>query len=237
MPAYTRSMSKEDSDKLKERKEMIRKADDLISNLIMRKNEVTRLLEGEMARAELGTIAIKLGSLSSDGTGNISTNSVLNAQRSAAEQVLQQFSEELVAIRTKVTLILSSLNVPEDSMFIQDPGTAPTPAMKFITIIQVIQSMSEWSSDIMDTWISYHVTRAQLKAKIGLQMLMSNQDFAETDDMCQAFVLWDCKMAKEMRTMLNTLLYNYITLEDIVLEATGNVAETPRPPSYSGLYI
>jgi hypothetical protein len=40
--------------------------------------------------------------------------------------------------------------------------------------------------------------------------------------MCQALVLWDCKMA-----MLNTLLFNYITLEDIVLEATGAVAETP----------
>jgi hypothetical protein len=33
-------------------------------------------------------------------------------------------------------------------------------------------------------------------------------------------------MAKEMRSMLNTLLFNYITLEEIVLEATGAVTET-----------
>ena len=44
--------------------------------------------------------------------------------------------------------------------------------------------------------------------------------------MCQALVLWDCKMAKEMRSMFNTLLFNYITLEEIVLEATGAVTET-----------
>ena len=228
-------MSKEDSAKEEERKEMIRKADDLICSLIMRKNQVTSLLEGEQARYDWEMI--KLTSLSYDAAGTISANTALNIQRVAAEQVLQQFSEDLAAIRTKVTLILSSLNEPEESMFIPDPRVAPTPAMKFITIIKVIQSMSKWSSDILDSWISYHITRAQLKSGIDVQRLMSNQAFAETDDMCQAFILWDCKMAKEMRTMLNTLLFNYITLEDIVLEATGNVAETPRPPSYSGLYI
>jgi hypothetical protein len=47
--------------------------------------------------------------------------------------------------------------------------------------------------------------------------------------MCQALVLWDCKMAKEMRSMLNTLLFNYITPEKIVLDApTGAVVETPH---------
>ena len=228
-------MSKEDSAKEEERKEMIRKADDLISSLIMRKNQVTSLLEGEQARYDWEMI--KLTSLSYDAAGTISANTALNIQRDAAEQVLQQFSEDLAAIRTKVTLILSSLNEPEESMFIPDPRVAPTPAMKFITIIKVIQSMSKWSSDILDSWISYHITRAQLKSGIDVQRLMSNQAFAETDDMCQALILWDCKMAKEMRTMLNTLLFNYTTLEDIVLEATGTVAETPHSFSYSSLYI
>ena len=228
-------MSKEDSAKEEERKEMIRKADDLISSLIMRKNQVTSLLEGEQARYDWEMI--KLTSLSSDATGTISANTALNIQRDAAEQVLQQFGEDLAAIRTKVTLILSSLNEPEESMFIPDPRMAPTPAMKFITIIKVIQSMSKWSSDILDSWISYHITRAQLKSGIDVQRLMSNQAFAETDDMCQALILWDCKMAKEMRTMLNTLLFNYTTLEDIVLEATGTVAEIPHSVRYSSLYI
>ena len=228
-------MSKEDSAKEEERKEMIRKADDLISSLIMRKNQVTSLLEGEQARYDWEMI--KLTSLSYDAAGTISANTALNIQRDAAEQVLQQFSEDLAAIRTKVTLILSSLNEPEESMFIPDPRMAPTPAMKFITIIKVIQSMSKWSSDILDSWISYHITRAQLKSGIDVQRLMSNQAFAETDDMCQALILWDCKMAKEMRTMLNTLLFNYTTLEDIVLEATGTVAEIPHSVRYSSLYI
>ena len=154
-------MSKEDSDKLKERKEIIQKADDLISSLAMRKKQVTILLEGELARADWGTI--RNTSLNPYVTGQISANSVLNILRSAAESVLQQFSEDLLAIRTKVTLLLSNLNEPEDSMFTQGHGP-PTPAMKFITIIQVIQSMAKWSSNIMDTWISYHITRKQLKA-------------------------------------------------------------------------
>jgi hypothetical protein len=55
--------------------------------------------------------------------------------------------------------------------------------------------------------------------------------------MCQALVLWDCKMAKEMRSMFNTLLFNYITLEEIVLEATGAVAETPHTPGYISIYV
>jgi hypothetical protein len=55
--------------------------------------------------------------------------------------------------------------------------------------------------------------------------------------MCQALVLWDFKRAKEMRSMLNTLLFNYITPEEIVLEATGAVAETPHTPGNISLYV
>ena len=198
-------MSAEESVKLKERKEIIQKADDLISSLAMRKNQVTNLLEGELARADWWMIRNNI--LNPDVMGQISSNSALNILRTATEPVLQQFSEDLVAIRTKVTLILSNLNEPEDSMFTQGHGP-PTPAMKFITIIQVIQSMAKWSSDIMDTWINYHITRNQLKADIDVRRLVADKTFGETDDMCQALVLWDCKMAKEMRSMLNTLLFN-----------------------------
>ena len=109
--------------------------------------------------------------------------------------------------------------------------------MKVITIIQVIQSMSKWSSDIMDTWVTYHTTRVQLKEGIDGNRLLTDKTFEKTDDMCQALILWDCKMAKEMKSMLNTLLFNYITLEDIVLEATGAVAETPHTPGYCSLYV
>ena len=66
---------------------------------------------------------------------------------------------------------------------------------------------------------------------------MTEQNFVDTDDICQAIVLLDCKMAKEMKTMLNTIVLNYITLEDIVLDATGTVAETPKSPGYSSLYV
>jgi hypothetical protein len=35
-------------------------------------------------------------------------------------------------------------------------------------------------------------------------------------DRGRAIAAWDCKMSGEMRATLNTLLYNYIALEDIV---------------------
>eukprot|EP00091_Calanus_sinicus_P012609 TRINITY_DN28283_c0_g1_i1.p1 TRINITY_DN28283_c0_g1~~TRINITY_DN28283_c0_g1_i1.p1 ORF type:complete len:151 (-),score=53.71 TRINITY_DN28283_c0_g1_i1:222-674(-) len=139
------------------------------------------------ARADWGMIRNNI--LNPDMMGQISSNSALNTLRSATEPILQQFSEDLVAIRTKVTLILSSINEPEDSMFAEGHGP-PTPAMKFI----------------MDTWINYHITRNHLKDAIDIKRLVTDKAFGETDDMCQALVLWDCKMAMEMRSMLNTLL-------------------------------
>ena len=53
----------------------------------------------------------------------------------------------------------------------------------------------------------------------------------------QAIALWDIKMAKETRSMLNILLFHYIVLEDIVLEATGSVAEQPRTPASLSMYV
>ena len=67
--------------------------------------------------------------------------------------------------------------------------------------------------------------------------MVADDTFQKTDEMCQALILWDCKMAKEMKSMLNTLLFHFITLEDMVLEATGSVAEIPHTPKYCSLYI
>jgi hypothetical protein len=68
--------------------------------------------------------------------------------------------------------------------------------------------------------------------------LVAGKTFGETDDIyVPGLVLWDCKMAKEMRSMFNTLRFNYSTLEEIVLEATGAVAETPHTPGYISLYV
>ena len=63
-------MSAEESVKLKERKEIIQKADDLISSLAMRKNQVTILLEGELARADWRMIRNNI--LNPDVMGQIS---------------------------------------------------------------------------------------------------------------------------------------------------------------------
>ena len=50
--------------------------------------------------------------------------------------------------------------------------------------------MAKWSSDIMDTWINYQITRNQLKAGIDVRRLVAGRTFGETDDiMSQALVL------------------------------------------------
>ena len=137
------------------------------------------------------------------------------------------FSEDLVAIRAKVTLLLSNI-INDDNEDIK---------MLITAAIKVIEKMVLWASQMMDNWINYHHTRNQLKEDIDVERLVADNTFQQTDDMCQALILWDCKMAKEMKSMLNTLLFHYITLEDMVLEATGSVAEMPQTPRNWSLYV
>ena len=141
----------------------------------------------------------------------------------SSEPALEQFSNDIVNIKTKIILILSNLNESEDetSMLTEEQEGESSPSNKFMTIIQVIQSMSEWSSSVLDGWIGYHMTRMQL-----LQAGNAN-----------AVDLLSIKMAKEMKSMLNDLLFYYLMLEDIVLDATGAVIETPKTPGYCGLYV
>ena len=229
------------NENLDERKEMIEKADELISKLDTRKDMVTELLEGELLK-QADWWFIKNTSLVLDSRGKISSNSILNNLRSLTEPILQMFSEDLVAIRTKVTLLLCNINDEneEDSLLTTaaSEGADPSnPAVQLMMVIQVIEQMDSWASQVMDNWISYHLTRNQLKEGIDVERLLADNTFQQTDDKCQALILWDCKMAKEMKSMLNSLLLHFITLEDMVLEATGSVAEIPRTPAYCPLYV
>ena len=226
---------------LDERKEMIKKADELISKMDTRKDMVTELLEGELLK-QADWWLIKNTSLVLDSRGQISSNSVLINLRSLTEPILQMFSEDLVAIRTKVTLLLSNINEAneDDSMLttaITEGADRSNPAVQLMMVIQVIEEMNSWASKVMDNWISYHLTRSQLKEGIDMERVVADSTFQQTDDKCQALILWDCKMAKETKSMLNTLLFHFITLEDMVLEATGSVAEIPRTPAYCPLYV
>ena len=226
---------------LDERKEMIKKADELISKMDTRKDMVTELLEGELLK-QADWWLIKNTSLVLDSRGQISANSVLSNLRGLTEPILQIFSEDLEAIRTKVTLLLSNINDAneDDSMLttaITEGADHSNPAVQLMMVIKVIEEMNSWASQVMDNWISYHLTRSQLKEGIDMERVVADSTFQQTDDKCQALILWDCKMAKETKSMLNTLLFHFITLEDMVLEATGSVAEIPRTPAYCPLYV
>ena len=117
--------------------------------------------------------------------------------------------------------------------------------------------MNQWVAGVMESWVAYHVTRCEAVLLAGMVILllrgqmMDNVDMAEMlksqDDMCQvkasqkssavqAIALWDIKMAKETRSTLNTLLFHYIVLEDILLTASGSVEEQPRDCTALSMY-
>ena len=135
---------------------------------------------------------------------------------------------------TKVTLILSSLGQGGQGGGVE-LGANPTPAMHFITLIKMIESMSRWGEQVMDRWVTCCLTRQQLKQGVDVSHLITSQ--GETGNMCQALALWNIKQAKEMRFTLTNLLYHYITIEDNVLEATGSVSVVHKRPSYHSLFV
>ena len=204
-----------------ESKEMFSKAgNELIWKLGIRKNAVTMLLKEELLEeAESGSI--RNISLQLDTNGQLSSNSVLNSLRSSAEPLLKQFSEDLVAIITEVTLILPNIRNNDDE--------EESMLMDFVT---VLDDMNLWTSEMMSTLIEYHLTRTKMKEGIDLEKLMADSTFQETDDMCQALILGDCKMAKEIKNMLNTLLFNYITLEGMVPEVLEEHHNERRSHNY-----
>ena len=215
---------------------MVARADALIESLSVRETKVMELLRGEMAITNWDMI--KDASLIVDLEGKITSNNLLKNFMGSTRPILEQFSEDLVAIRTKVTMIVSKLTEEEDeSMFYNDYSGEDSVAMKFVTIIQVIQSMADWSSAVFDNWINYHKNRAVLKTGIDVLSLLKDKDYCKKDDMCQSLMMLDCKMAKELKSILNTTLFHYVTLEDIVLDATGSVMDTPQTPGYSRLYV
>ena len=196
--------------------EMVKKTDEVLcicKLLGIRKNAVTMLLEGELLKeGELGSIWNT--SLQLDTNGQLLSNSVLNSLRSSTEPLLLQFIEDLVAIRAKVTLILS--NISNSMSTVTTGGADPSNTIKqLMTVIKVLENMDLWTNKMMSTWIEYHITRNKLKRDIDLEKLMADSAFQKTDDMCQAIILGDCMMAKEMKSMLNTLLFHYITLTEI----------------------
>ena len=155
-------MSQGESVQVMEREEMVARADALIESLSDRKTKVMELLRDEMARTNWDMI--KDASLVVDLEGKVISNNVLNNLMSLTRPIMEQFSEDLVAIRTKVTMIVSNLTEEEDeSMFYNDYSGEDSVAMKFVTIIQVIQSMADWSSTVFDNWINYHNIRAVCK--------------------------------------------------------------------------
>ena len=230
------TITEQESNIMAEREEMLERADALISSLADRKANVMALLRGEMAK--ISWDVIRDDSLSVDSENKISSNGALINLRNLTMPVMEQFCDDLAAIRTKVMMIVANLTEDEDeSMFSEGYNAETSLAMKFMTIIQVIQTMGEWCGTVCDNWIQYFQSRTMIREGIDVMRLIKEKDFAEKDELCQSIMLLDCKMAKEMKSMMNTTLFHYTTLEDIVLDATGSVRETPQSPGYSCLYI
>ena len=96
-----------------------------------------------------------------------------------------------------------------------------------VTIIKVTMDMSEWVEEVMAGWINYLVTRTQFMAGVSIPNVLADPEFLETDDMCQAMVLLDYKMVLEVKGVLNNLLMNIQTLEEVVGASMDAVLENP----------
>jgi len=163
----------------------------------------------------------------SESSGSLAS---LDFLRNSTEPLLQHFADDLVAVRTKVTLLLSDQdeNLVGDNMDYKE-----TAATKLLKIIKAIESMNQWTSHVMTSWVEYHINRTQLKGGLTMEGLMDSTK----DDLCQALALMDIKQGQELRGVLSTLLLDYILLEDIVLEAEGTVAEDPKDCSILHIYV
>jgi len=211
------------------RQEMLIKADQLLATISRRREKVASVLEGSASKSDWAAIRRDSTSVS-ESTGGLASNDSLDHLRNSAEPLLHHFADDLVAVRTKVTLLLSEQEVNLVGDNLEGKENAAT---RLIRIIKAIESMNRWTSHVMTSWVEYHIHRSQLKAGLNMQGLQE----ANKDDLCQALALWDIKQGQELRGVLSTLLLHYILLEDIVLEAEGSVAEDPKDCSILHIYV
>jgi len=211
------------------RQEMLTKADQLLCTISRRREKVASVLEGSASKSDWAAIRRDSTSVS-ESTGGLASNDSLDHLRSSAEPLLQHFADDLVAVRTKVTLLLSEqdVNLVGDNLDYKENA-----ATKLLRIIKAIESMNQWTSHVMTSWVEYHIHRSQLKGGLDMRGLQE----ASRDDLCQALALWDIKQGQELRGVLSTLLLHYILLEDIMLEAEGSVAEDPKDCSILHIYL
>ena len=75
------------------------------------------------------------------------------------------------------------------------------------------------------------------REKIGeAEYLTHMEDAVNLLDRGRALAVLDCKMAGETRSEINTLLYHYIVLEDILYKTRIFVEETLNDPTSFRLY-
>jgi len=211
------------------RQEMLIKADQLLATISRRREKVASVLEGSASKSDWAAIRRDSTSVS-ESTGGLASNDSLAHLRNSAEPLLHHFADDLVAVRTKVTLLLSEQDVNLVGDNLEGKENAAT---KLIRIIKAIESMNRWTSHVMTSWVEYHIHRSELKGGLNMQGLQE----AAKDDLYQALALWDIKQGQELRGVLSTLLLHYILLEDIVLEAEGSVAEDPKDCSILHIYV
>lgn len=220
-----------------ERQGMLTKADQLLATISKRRKKVEAVLEGSASKSDWAAIRRDSTSVSSC-LGGLCSNDSLYELRHATEPLLQHFCDDLVAVRTKVTLLLSEqdVNLVGDNLEFKENA-----ATKLLKIIEAIEAMNKWTAKVMTTWVEYHINRAQFKQaaeqSVAIDMLRENKEEATRDDLCQALALWDIKQGQELRGVLSNLLLHYILLEDIVLEAEGSVAKNPKDSPCLHIYV
>lgn len=185
----------------------------LLKNITARRSAIEAVLEKETFKPEWEMVR-KL-CVQFDVNGNLLTNPVIADMYSQAEPIIHRFQDDLSNVRIGVSNMLSMLD--KNEYIHEHPSESwNSPAAQFLTILKIVSNMSTWAVEIQNTWVTYHVTREQLGDD---PYLLKVADPEENLDRGRALAAWDGKMAGESRSVVNTLLYNYIALEDILHKA------------------
>ena len=57
-----------------------------------------------------------------------------------------------------------------------------------------------------------------------------------SSDKARAMTAWDCKMAGELRTCINTVLFNYVVILDLLGKLTDSVTKKSIGPGLASIY-
>jgi len=164
----------------------------------------------------------------------LQANSVLTLLCEQAEPIIHDFQDHLSDVRIRVSRLISQLDKNETTESLEEvaAGEKNNLPAKLIIILQLIKNMSAWAIESRESWVTYHSTRDSISSAAYL----TQKDAVDTIDRGRAVAAWDCRKAGHTRSEVNSLLYKYIVLEDILYKTVLFLENNMEVPLSIKLY-